>query len=145
LKPYTSSVCALSLDAYFFFGGFHLLFSVYMIIGIPSTGSAGLINMVAAYTRGSIAAGVFCTVATVGWVIQGLGNAFYYRIVSTKHDFATVIPKDGLFNACCSRFGDTATKRAIPLQKPKESSHNSVRLLTDLLPFHQFSTLRITR
>jgi len=67
--------------AYFFFGGFHLLFSVYMIIGIPSTGSAGLINMVAAYTRGSIAAGVFCTVATVGWVIQGLGNAFYYRII----------------------------------------------------------------
>jgi hypothetical protein len=26
-------------------------------------------------------AAVFCTVATVGWTVQGLGNAFYYRQV----------------------------------------------------------------
>ncbi|KZT58959.1 scamp-domain-containing protein [Calocera cornea HHB12733] len=31
---------------YYIFCGFHLLFSIYMIIGIPSTGSAGLISMI---------------------------------------------------------------------------------------------------
>ncbi|KAG9095541.1 hypothetical protein FS749_010254 [Ceratobasidium sp. UAMH 11750] len=67
---------------YFFFGGFHLLFSVYMIIGIPSTGSAGLINTIAAFSRKAIVVGVLGTIATVGWVVQGLGNAFYYRQVS---------------------------------------------------------------
>ena len=31
--------------------------------------------------RGHIVAGVLCIVATVGWITQGLGNAFYYRQV----------------------------------------------------------------
>jgi len=70
---------------YFFFGGFHLLFSVYMIIGIPSTGSAGLINTIAAFSRKAIVVGVLGAIATAGWVIQGLGNAFYYRQIWTHH------------------------------------------------------------
>ncbi|KZP19482.1 scamp-domain-containing protein [Athelia psychrophila] len=73
---------------YFFFGGFHLLFSVYMIIGIPSTGSAGLINTIQMYTHGKIIAAIFGTVATVGWTIQGLGNMYYYRLIWQHHTAA---------------------------------------------------------
>lgn len=53
-----------------------------MIIGIPSTGSAGLINTVAAFSRKAIVVGVLGTIATAGWVVQGVGHAFYYRQVS---------------------------------------------------------------
>ncbi|KAG0707689.1 scamp family-domain-containing protein [Suillus ampliporus] len=73
---------------YFFFGGFHLLFSVYMIIGIPSTGSAGLIQTVHMYAQGHWAAGILCTIATVGWTVQGLGNGFYYRQIWNHHTAA---------------------------------------------------------
>ncbi|KAG2357685.1 scamp-domain-containing protein [Suillus spraguei] len=73
---------------YFFFGGFHLLFSVYMIIGIPSTGSAGLIQMIQMYAQGHWAAGILGTIATVGWTVQGLGNAFYYRQIWNHHSAA---------------------------------------------------------
>ncbi|KAI0054137.1 scamp-domain-containing protein [Auriscalpium vulgare] len=64
---------------YYFFAGWHLLFSLYIFIGIPSTGSAGVIQTVRMYARGSLAAGILCTLATVGWGLQGLGNAFYYK------------------------------------------------------------------
>ncbi|KAJ7109435.1 scamp family-domain-containing protein [Mycena epipterygia] len=73
---------------YFFFGGFHLLFSIYMIIGVPSTGSAGLIQMIQMYANHQWIAAVFCTVATVGWTVQGLGNAFYYRQIYAHHNAA---------------------------------------------------------
>ncbi|KAJ7905561.1 scamp-domain-containing protein [Mycena olivaceomarginata] len=73
---------------YFFFGGFHLLFSVYMIIGVPSTGSAGLIQMIQMYAQHHWLAAVFCTVATVGWTVQGVGNAFYYRQIYAHHNAA---------------------------------------------------------
>ncbi|OBZ75996.1 Secretory carrier-associated membrane protein 2 [Grifola frondosa] len=70
---------ALYYYLYFVFCGFHLLFSIYMIIGIPSTGSAGLIQTIRMFAKPSLAAAIIGTIATVGWVIQGLGNAFYYR------------------------------------------------------------------
>ncbi|KDQ33148.1 hypothetical protein PLEOSDRAFT_1060816 [Pleurotus ostreatus PC15] len=73
---------------YFFFGGFHLLFSIYMIIGIPSTGSAGLIQTIQMYARHAWVAAVLGTVTTVGWTIQGLGNAFYYRQIYAHHTAA---------------------------------------------------------
>jgi len=73
---------------YFFFGGFHLLFSVYMIIGIPSTGSAGLIRMIQMFVKHYWAAAVLGLVATVGWTIQGLGNAYYYRQIYAHHTAA---------------------------------------------------------
>ena len=69
------------LDLYFFFCGWHLLFSVYMIIGIPSTGSAGLIQTVSMFSRGHLAAAILGTFASVGWTLQGVGNAFFYRMV----------------------------------------------------------------
>lgn len=43
-----------------------------------STGSAGLIQTVSMYSRGALAAGILGTIATVGWTLQGVGNAFYY-------------------------------------------------------------------
>ncbi|KAH8116921.1 scamp family-domain-containing protein [Phellopilus nigrolimitatus] len=70
---------------YFFFGGWHLVFSIYMIIGIPGTGSAGLIQMIQMYAGGHIAAGILSTIATIGWIVQGLGNAFYYRQIWMHH------------------------------------------------------------
>ncbi|KAH9951467.1 scamp family-domain-containing protein [Amylocystis lapponica] len=70
---------ALYFYIYFVFGGFHLLYSLYMIIGIPSTGSAGLIQTIRMYVGGSIVAGILGTIATVGWVIQGAGNGLCFR------------------------------------------------------------------
>ncbi|ORY72605.1 scamp family-domain-containing protein [Leucosporidium creatinivorum] len=66
---------------YFIFAGFHLAFSAYMIVGIPSSGSAGLINLISSFGRGSILAGVFCTIATAGWVMQGLASLWMYKQV----------------------------------------------------------------
>ncbi|KAK1228425.1 hypothetical protein PQX77_008563 [Marasmius sp. AFHP31] len=71
---------------YFFFCGFHLLFSIYMIIGIPSTGSAGLIQTVQMFSNRHWAAAVLALIATIGWFIQGLGNAFYYKQIYAHHN-----------------------------------------------------------
>jgi hypothetical protein len=79
---------ALYYYLYFFFGGFHLLFSVYMIIGIPSTGSAGLIQTIQMFSQGHWAAGILATIATTGWTLQGVGNAFYYRQIWYHHTAA---------------------------------------------------------
>ncbi|KAF9535295.1 scamp family-domain-containing protein [Crepidotus variabilis] len=73
---------------YFFFGGFHLIFSIYMIIGIPSTGSAGLIQTIRAFSAHSWVAAVLGLIATIGWTIQGLGNAYYYREIYVHHTAA---------------------------------------------------------
>lgn len=35
---------------FFVFAGFHLAFSVYVFLGIPSTGSAGLLNTIQSFT-----------------------------------------------------------------------------------------------
>ncbi|KAK7693514.1 hypothetical protein QCA50_003082 [Cerrena zonata] len=76
---------ALYYYLYFFFGGWHLAFSIYMIIGIPGTGSAGLINLIKSFAGGHLAAGILCIIATIGWTLQGLGNAFYYRQIWSHH------------------------------------------------------------
>ncbi|OSX65306.1 hypothetical protein POSPLADRAFT_1039036 [Postia placenta MAD-698-R-SB12] len=73
---------------YFVFCGFHLAYSLYMIIGIPSTGSAGLIQTIQMYVKGHIAAAIVGTVASVGWVLQGVGNALYYRQIWAHHKSA---------------------------------------------------------
>ncbi|KLO14703.1 scamp-domain-containing protein [Schizopora paradoxa] len=70
-------------DLYFFFCGFHLLFSVYI------TGGAGLIATIRSFTKGgvmAIIAGIISTIALAGWVIQGFGNALYYRQIWTHHN-----------------------------------------------------------
>ncbi|THH20686.1 hypothetical protein EW146_g736 [Bondarzewia mesenterica] len=60
----------------------------YRIIGIPSTGSAGLIQTIRMYSRGALAAGILGTIATVGWAIQGVGNGFYYWQIWQHHTAA---------------------------------------------------------
>ncbi|TCD64648.1 hypothetical protein EIP91_003808 [Steccherinum ochraceum] len=78
---------ALYYYLYFFFGGWHLLFSIYMIIGIPAYAASGLINTIKMYVEGHLAAGIIGTFATVGWILQGGGNAFCYLQI-WKHNRA---------------------------------------------------------
>lgn len=79
---------ALYFYLYFFFGGFHLLFSAYMIVGVPSTGSAGLMQTIRMFTARHWAAAILSTIATVGWTLQGVGNAFYFLQIYKHHNAA---------------------------------------------------------
>ena len=74
-------ILCVAADIYFIFAGFHLAYSAYMIVGIPSSGSAGLINLIASFGGGSILAGVFCAIATAGWVLQGMASLWMYKQV----------------------------------------------------------------
>ena len=65
-----------------------ILLSIYLSLHPPtltpspsSTGSAGLVQTIKMYGGGHIVAGILGTIATVGWVVQGAGNAYYYREV----------------------------------------------------------------
>ncbi|KAF9454542.1 scamp-domain-containing protein [Macrolepiota fuliginosa MF-IS2] len=83
---------ALYYYLYFFFGGFHLLFSAYMIIGVPSTGSAGLIQTIRMFINHHWAAAILGTIATVGWIIQGIyqhHNAAGHSMEKAKAELAT--------------------------------------------------------
>ncbi|KAH9966778.1 scamp family-domain-containing protein [Russula dissimulans] len=73
---------------YFFFCGWHLAFSLYMLLGIPSTGSAGIIQTIQRFSHRALVAGILGIIATVGWAVQGLGNAFYYRQIWAHHTAA---------------------------------------------------------
>lgn len=81
---------------YFLFAGFHIAFCTCtspppslhplshnrcadMFVGIPSSGSAGLINLISRFASGSIVAGVFCILATVGCTSRSLAT-FPYAI-----------------------------------------------------------------
>lgn len=67
--------------AYFVFGGFHIAYCTYMFIGIPSSGSAGLINLISRFANGSILAGIFCILATIGWAMETLACVWMYKQV----------------------------------------------------------------
>ncbi|KIY72155.1 scamp-domain-containing protein [Cylindrobasidium torrendii FP15055 ss-10] len=79
---------ALYYYLFFFFCGWHILFSVYMIIGVLSTGSAGLVQMVQMFVGHHWAAAVLGLVSTIGWVVQGVGIAWYYRMIYNHHNQA---------------------------------------------------------
>ncbi|KAE8259506.1 hypothetical protein A4X13_0g972 [Tilletia indica] len=64
----------------YFVGGFHIAYSAYMVLGIPATGSAGLINTIQSFQGGRLIAAILGTIATVGFAVQGLGNLWFYRI-----------------------------------------------------------------
>ncbi|GAA6009103.1 hypothetical protein JCM10207_004094 [Rhodosporidiobolus poonsookiae] len=66
---------------FFLFGAFHIAFCAYMFIGIPSSGSAGLINLISRFGGGHIVAGVFCVLATVGWALEGLAFLWMFKNV----------------------------------------------------------------
>lgn len=82
------------IDIYFLFAGFHLLFSIYMAIGIPcmaivspqmlqligiATGSAGLINTISMLSQAHFLAGVFGAISSAGWIIQATGGGILYK------------------------------------------------------------------
>lgn len=66
---------------YFLFGGFHLLFSLYAVVGYASTGCAGLLSVISAFYNGKWVGGALAIVSSLGFVVQGAGNLWYYRIV----------------------------------------------------------------
>ncbi|KAG0306596.1 hypothetical protein BGZ98_002067 [Dissophora globulifera] len=66
---------------YFIFNGFHILFAFYMALGFPSTGSAGLINMIQVFNGHHIFTGILCVFSTALWFVQGCGCLFFYRKV----------------------------------------------------------------
>ncbi|BGO89567.1 hypothetical protein NBRC10512v2_001523 [Rhodotorula toruloides] len=66
---------------FFLFGAFHIAFCAYMFVGIPSSGSAGLINLISRFAGGHIVSGVFCVLATVGWALEGLAMLWMYKNV----------------------------------------------------------------
>ncbi|KAI1321171.1 hypothetical protein EDD11_007737 [Mortierella claussenii] len=71
---------------YFIFNGFHILFAFYMALGFPSTGSAGLINMIQVFNGRHIFAGILCVFSTALWFVQGFGNLFFYRKVHQHYN-----------------------------------------------------------
>jgi len=50
---------------------------------LVSTGSAGLIQTIRLFVNHTWGAAVLGLIATIGWTIQGLGNAYYFREVRT--------------------------------------------------------------
>ncbi|KAJ3061391.1 hypothetical protein HDU98_002708 [Podochytrium sp. JEL0797] len=63
-----------SLFFYIFllFEGLHILFAAYMTVGLPGSGSAGIINLLSVLTDGKYISAVFCVVATVAWGADAL-------------------------------------------------------------------------
>ncbi|CAD6573304.1 MAG: hypothetical protein CYPHOPRED_005108 [Cyphobasidiales sp. Tagirdzhanova-0007] len=71
---------------YFIFNGFHIAFCLYSLIGLESTGSAGIINAIISFSRASYTTFAFCILSTIGWAIQVAGNAFMFRFVWKHHN-----------------------------------------------------------
>ena len=66
---------------YFLFCGFHILFSLYAVIGAQGTGCAGFFTMINTFRNSHVVGGVLSAVATTGFLLQGLGQAWYYHVV----------------------------------------------------------------
>ncbi|KAF9426035.1 hypothetical protein BGZ76_002958 [Entomortierella beljakovae] len=71
---------------YFIFNGFHILYSFYMALGFPSTGSAGLINMIQVFNGKHIFAGILCVFSTALWFVQAFAGLFFYRQVHQHYN-----------------------------------------------------------
>jgi len=55
----------------------HLPLSFLSSVPVP----LGIIQTIQRFSHGALVAGILGIIATVGWAVQGLGNAFYYRQV----------------------------------------------------------------
>lgn len=86
---------ALFYYIYFIFAGFHLAFSAYALIGIPSSGCAGIINTISRFADGSLVSAILCTIACVMWGVQGIASLWMYKQVfahskgEAGHSFAS--------------------------------------------------------
>ncbi|KAL1927525.1 hypothetical protein VTP01DRAFT_3762 [Rhizomucor pusillus] len=63
---------------YFVFNGFHILYTFYKAVGIPSTGGAGLILVVTLFTDGYIITGILALLAAICWISMGVLAVFLY-------------------------------------------------------------------
>ncbi|OBZ88329.1 Secretory carrier-associated membrane protein 2 [Choanephora cucurbitarum] len=70
-----------SLYFYFFFvfNGFHILYTFYMAIGIPSTGGAGLILLVTLFSDHYIGPGILTLLSSICWLTMGFMALFLYK------------------------------------------------------------------
>lgn len=87
-----------------------------LLILFRSTGGAGLIATIRSFSKGgvlAIIAGVISAIALTGWVIQGVGNLFYYRQVRPS---ASPITQRKL-KPLLLRYGHITTRKGIHLQR----------------------------
>ncbi|KAJ3023385.1 UNVERIFIED_CONTAM: hypothetical protein HDU68_008636 [Siphonaria sp. JEL0065] len=63
-----------SLFFYIFllFEGLHILFAAYMTVGLPGSGSAGIINLLQVLTDGKYVSAAFCILSTAAWGFDAL-------------------------------------------------------------------------
>ncbi|RKP27112.1 scamp family-domain-containing protein [Syncephalis pseudoplumigaleata] len=66
---------------YFIFNGFHIGFQYYMTIGIPASGSAGIINSISMMSDGKVVAAIFGIIAAALWGLGGTFSLYLYRKV----------------------------------------------------------------
>ena len=68
---------------FFIFGGFHFLFSIYMMIGIPGSGSGGLINMISMYSDSNLhyISGTLCLIDSLLWSIMTIFMGILWKKV----------------------------------------------------------------
>lgn len=66
---------------YFFFGGWHVLFCLYMWLGFETTGGAGIINAVLLFNNDKQAEGIVCIVSMLFWFATAVMNAIlFYKV-----------------------------------------------------------------
>ncbi|KAJ1344370.1 hypothetical protein BSLG_001105 [Batrachochytrium salamandrivorans] len=71
-----------ALMYFFLFNGFHIAFSGYMAVGIPSSGACGLITVLATFSDAKIVAGVIASAAFSGWVLSAFYSVYLWKIVN---------------------------------------------------------------
>ncbi|TPX36503.1 hypothetical protein SmJEL517_g01331 [Synchytrium microbalum] len=72
-------------NIYFTFGGLHLLFSYYMVIGISGSGSAGIINAIAVFSDQKYVAFAFCGVNALFWLLSSITLSVLYKRVHYQY------------------------------------------------------------
>ncbi|KAJ3094834.1 hypothetical protein HK100_006001 [Physocladia obscura] len=82
---YTAFAKDSSLFFYIFllFEGLHICFAAYMAVGLPGSGSAGVINLLSVLTDGKYVSAAFCIVATAGWIADALFGFWLWVEVNT--------------------------------------------------------------
>ncbi|KAI8880476.1 scamp-domain-containing protein [Backusella circina FSU 941] len=70
------------------FNGFHVLYTFYMAVGIPSTGGAGLILLVTLFTEHYWVTGVLTLLASICWLTMGFMAIYLYKRVYDQYKAA---------------------------------------------------------
>ncbi|KAJ3150138.1 hypothetical protein HDU89_003226 [Geranomyces variabilis] len=110
------SNAALYFYLFLLFNGMHIAFCFYMAVGIPGSGGAGFINLLAVLSDGKIVATVFCIGATAGWVFSGIYSLWQWKEVhahksagghtlqSARNEAATMGVQSGVGQAAASAY-----------------------------------------